>query len=97
MVVQVFGSLCVLVPFVLVQLGRLSSASRWYVWLNLVGSSVLAVEAAIGGDWGFLLLEAVWALVSLRSLMKTAKPVNLSERPVRVTAVPAETRKHYRR
>ncbi|MEV0130916.1 hypothetical protein AB0H83_20935 [Dactylosporangium sp. NPDC050688] len=74
MIVQVFGSLCVLVPFVLVQLGRLSSASRWYGWLNLTGSSLLAVEAAIGHDWGFLLLEGVWAAVSLHSLTKAAKP-----------------------
>ncbi|MDG6105180.1 hypothetical protein Daura_33855 [Dactylosporangium aurantiacum] len=70
MFVQVFGSLCVLVPFVLVQLGRLSSTSRWYGWLNLTGSSLLAVEAAIGHDWGFLLLEGVWAAVSLHSLTK---------------------------
>ena len=73
MIVQVFGSLCVLVPFVLVQLGRLSSASRWYGWLNLTGSSLLAVEAAVGHDWGFLLLEGVWAAVSLHSLTKAAK------------------------
>ena len=70
MVVQILGSLCVLVPFVLVQLGRMSSTSPRYVWLNLIGSTVLAVEAAIGRDWGFLLLEGVWALVSLRSLAK---------------------------
>ena len=73
MIVQVFGSLCVLVPFVLVQLGRLSSASRWYGWLNLIGSSLLAVEAAVGHDWGFLLLEGVWAAVSLHSLTKAAR------------------------
>jgi hypothetical protein len=79
MFVQVVGSLCVLIPFVLVQLGRLSSTSLWYSSLNLAGSTVLAFEAAIGGNWGFLLLEAVWAVVSLRSL--------LTVRPVRVTHV----------
>jgi len=89
MLVQILGSLCVLVPFVLVQLGRLSSASRVYGWLNLLGSSTLALEAAIGRDWGFLLLEGVWAIVSLRSLAKA--------RPVRVTSVTAGTRKHHRR
>lgn len=89
MFVQVFGSLCVLVPFVLVQLGRMSSTSRRHGWLNLLGSSVLAVEAAIGHDWGFLLLEGVWAIVSLRSLIKV--------RPVRVTPAPPTTRNHYRR
>lgn len=73
MIVQVFGSLCVLVPFVLVQLGRLSSSSRWYGWLNLIGSTLLAVEAALGHDWGFLLLEGVWAAVSLHSLTKAVR------------------------
>jgi hypothetical protein len=92
MIVQVLGSLCVLVPFVLVQLGRLSSTSRRYGWLNLAGSTVLAVEAAAGRDWGFLLLEGVWAVVSLRTLAK-ARPV----RPVRVTPVSPASRKHYRR
>jgi hypothetical protein len=71
MFVQVLGSLCVLVPFVLVQLGVLSSASRRYGWLNLTGSSLLAVEAALGHDWGFLLLEGVWAVVSLRSVTRS--------------------------
>jgi hypothetical protein len=84
MFVQVLGSLCVLLPFVLVQLGKLSSSSRWYGWLNLTGSTVLAVEALLGRDWGFLLLEAVWALVSLRAL-------------VRVTPMPRPARNHYRR
>ena len=89
MFVQILGSLCVLVPFVLVQLGRLSSASRWHGWLNLIGSSILAAEAVLGRDWGFLLLEGVWALVSLRSVCKA--------RPVRVTPVSAATGNHYRR
>ncbi|GAB3847403.1 hypothetical protein ACFPIJ_41645 [Dactylosporangium cerinum] len=84
MFVQVLGSLCVLVPFVLVQLGRLTSASLWYISLNLAGSTVLAIEAAIGHNWGFLLLEAVWAVVSLRSL--------LTARPVRVKPVPPRDR-----
>ena len=38
--------------------------------LNLLGSAVLAVEAAFGGQWGFLLLETVWAVVSAVALVK---------------------------
>ncbi|GAA0745355.1 hypothetical protein Drose_19715 [Dactylosporangium roseum] len=68
--IQVAGSLCVLVPFVLVQLDRLRPEARLYAVLNLVGSSVLAVDAARSHQWGFLLLEGVWAVVSLRSLRR---------------------------
>ncbi|MEU0562862.1 hypothetical protein [Dactylosporangium sp. NPDC006015] len=85
MLVQILGSLCVLLPFVLVQLGVWTSTSRRYVWLNLIGSTALAVEAALGHDWGFLLLEGVWALVSLRSLFtsrsgRTAAPAQDASR-----------------
>jgi len=36
--------------------------------LNLVGSIVLAVLAAAESQYGFLMLEAVWAVVSAWSL-----------------------------
>lgn len=69
-VVQVLGSLLILVPFVLVSLGRMRPSTYTYIVLNLVGSIVLTVDAAHGHQWGFLLLEAVWALTSLISLLR---------------------------
>jgi hypothetical protein len=41
-----------------------------YLTLNLVGAGVLSVVAAIDSDWGFLLLEGVWTLVSAWSLAR---------------------------
>ena len=67
-VLQVVGALLILVAFVLGQLGRLRVDSPAYLWPNLVGSAILAVLAAIGSNWGFLLLEGAWALVSAWSL-----------------------------
>jgi hypothetical protein len=63
-VIQLFGSLLVLAAFAAAQRGLLPQSSRVYLTLNLAGSALLAVLALYERQWGFLLLEAVWALVS---------------------------------
>jgi len=63
-VIQIAGSILVLVGFALAQFGVLDVRSRRYLVLNTVGSGILAVEALVGQQWGFLLLEGVWAIVS---------------------------------
>jgi hypothetical protein len=72
-VIQIIGSLLVLAAFTGAQRGRLAQTSLTYLGLNLVGSSVLAVLAAAGQQWGFLLLETVWALVSAASLAQQVR------------------------
>lgn len=72
-IVQVVGSLLILVPFALAQWGRLDQKNRVYLALNLVGSGVLAVNAGTTRQWGFLLLEGVWAIVSATSLAKVLR------------------------
>ena len=67
--IQVAGSLLILVPVVLVQVRRMRSDTTAYAALNLVGSAVLAVDALHGHQWGFLLLEGTWAVVSAYSLI----------------------------
>ena len=68
--VQFVGALLVLVGFALAQLGRLDQHSAAYLIVNLVGSAILAIDALISGQLGFLLLEGVWALVSGCGLMR---------------------------
>lgn len=67
--VQVIGSVLILAAFALAQRGVLDARSRVYLVLNLVGSGVLAADAVAEKQWGFLLLEGVWSLVSLLSLL----------------------------
>ena len=70
--IQIAGSLLILVPFVLVQLRRMRTDTTAYAALNLVGSAVLAIDALHGHQWGFLLLEGTWAVVSAYALVRQA-------------------------
>ena len=68
--VALLGSLAVLAAYGASQIRSLSAASLNFILLNLAGSSALAIVAIIERQWGFLLLEGVWALVSLWSLLR---------------------------
>jgi hypothetical protein len=67
--VQLAGALAILAAFTAAQARRLDVASRPYLWLNFGGSFVLAVDAWHEQQWGFLLLEAAWAVVSANGLV----------------------------
>lgn len=68
--VQVVGALLILSAFAAAQFGAMDPHSRIYLLLNVAGSAVLAVLAWKERQWGFLLLEAVWAAVSLWGLVQ---------------------------
>jgi hypothetical protein len=72
-VIQVIGALLILAGFAAAQFGALRVDSVLYLVLNLVGSLVLAYLAAIDDQWGFLLLETVWAIVSAWSLTRVLR------------------------
>jgi hypothetical protein len=67
-VIQIVGALLILAAFAAVQYERMSTDSRLYLTLNLVGSAILAVLALSSEQWGFVLLEGVWAIVSALGL-----------------------------
>jgi hypothetical protein len=67
-VLQIAGAICILAAYMAAQFRYLNPQSALYLVLNIVGSALLAVLAAIDRQWGFLLLETVWAIVSLWGL-----------------------------
>ena len=68
--VQIGGAVLILAAFGAAQWGWVAIGSRRYLYPNFVGATVLATVAAVDQQWGFLLLEGVWAIVSLSELVR---------------------------
>ena len=68
--ISVAGALAILVAYAANQLRYIGPSNLSYALLNFAGSIVLAVVAVLEEQWGFLLLEGIWALVSLWATMK---------------------------
>jgi hypothetical protein len=64
MLIQLAGALLILAAFTAAQSGHLNPRARSYLALNLAGSAILAYDALHGEEWGFFVLELVWAIVS---------------------------------
>ena len=64
------GAVLVLAAFAALQFNRTTASSPPYLAANLVGSALLALVAVLAGLWAYVVLNTVWALVSLRTLIK---------------------------
>jgi hypothetical protein len=68
-ILSLLGAVQVLFAYIANQSGRLSAGSRLYSALNALGSGLLAYVALREMNYGFILLEGVWALVSVYALL----------------------------
>ena len=68
-VISVLGALAILAAYAANQFGLIGPSNLSYSAMNFVGSAVLAVIAMVEVQWGFILLEGVWAIVSLWAMI----------------------------
>ena len=68
--VSIVGAALILAAYGANQAGWLDRTRQLYSVLNFVGSVILTVIAWRAGQWGFVLLEGVWALISIPPLVR---------------------------
>ena len=72
-VIQILGALLILAAYSLSQFRILSQSSMTYLLANLIGAIVLAILAYQESQWGFLLLEGAWAVISVWGTVTTVQ------------------------
>jgi hypothetical protein len=67
-IVQIVGAAAILAAFAMSQFRVVASDAYPYIALNLVGGILLLISATWERQWGFIVLEAAWTLISAWSL-----------------------------
>jgi len=68
-VMSLAGALLILGAYAGHQMGLLSGCPRLYSAMNFVGGAALTIIAFQTSQWGFVLLEGAWAVLSIPSLI----------------------------
>jgi hypothetical protein len=69
MALGIVGMLMILAGFILIQTHRTSPDTLLYDALNFIGSSFLVIYGYVGRAWPFVILNAVFALYSLKDIL----------------------------
>ena len=72
-IIASIGVTILLVAFFLNLYGKLSSESKTYSAMNLIGAAICAVSSYMIRFYPFIVLESIWALVALVSLFKVPR------------------------
>lgn len=67
---SVVGAGLILGAYVSLQRGWWSATGRAYLWCNFLGAAILTAVAIWDRRFGFIVLEVVWAAVSLWSILR---------------------------
>lgn len=76
---SIIGAIVILAAFVLNQAGKLKLETIGYQLLNVIGGAALCITAVVERQYGFILLEGAWTVVSTWGLVKVARALNASE------------------
>jgi hypothetical protein len=63
------GATLILIAFILNQLNKWKKTDLSYDLVNLLGSILLIVFSVMINAWPFIILNSVWAIVSLRDVI----------------------------
>ena len=75
------GVFQILLAYVLNVVGEIKNTHIIFILLNLTGASMACLASVLLNYWPFIILEAVWTLVSLYSLLKYRKTsIRLSQK-----------------
>ena len=71
--ISIAGATLILLPFAASQFGRMTTTSLAYLGMNLIGSAALTTVAVVESQYGFILLEGTWAIVSAAGLVRVLR------------------------
>ena len=72
-IIGLIGVVLCLLPYVLVQMGRISPTGMWYPGLNLVGSICLMISLMVYWNTASMTIESIWFIASLFGLIRASR------------------------
>lgn len=73
-IISVLGATLILVAYGANHRGWMGPPDRIYNLINLLGALLLLWVAIVDDRWGFILLEVVWAAISIPRLIRPPAP-----------------------
>ena len=69
-IISLIGAAAILAAYMANTFGWMDSRSPVYHGLNFVGALMLTYTATVGHQWGFIVLEGTWSVVSFLGLLQ---------------------------